>query len=112
MEEEAPDQKRGSLFGQLLAERRAKAGISLLELSALTGMPLSLLEAYEEGRELPSFDTCYKLAQAINSRLRQSFMIQDFWQAASMDRAALVSRAADTGRLRRKLLSETKSRMG
>lgn len=86
---------RPSIFGRLLAEKRAKAGLSLADLAALTRLPLALLEEFErEGEEVPSFDICYKIAQAINSRERQGFIVQDLWQAASMDKTAMVIRAA------------------
>jgi transcriptional regulator with XRE-family HTH domain len=111
--EKAPSQPkaRSSIFGQLLAEKRAKAGLSLQELATLTRLPLSLLEGLErEGREVPSFDVCYKIAQAINSRQMQGFVVQDLWQAASMDKAALHSRASNSSRLQQDPPSPVKPR--
>lgn len=82
-----------SLFSQVLAEKRSKAGLTLSDLADLTRLPLSLLEDLEsEGQATPSFDVCYKIGQAINSRQMQGFMIQDLWQAASMDRNAKYTR--------------------
>ena len=77
-----------SQFSQVLAEKRKKAGLTLSDLADLTRLPLGLLETLEsEGREIPSFDVCYKIGQAINSRCMQGFMIQDLWQAAAIDRS-------------------------
>ena len=102
---------RSSLFGQLLAEKRLKAGITLSELATLSRLPLRLLEELEdEGREVPSFDVCYKIAAAINSKKMQGFMIQDLWQAASMDRAARLDRSLNTGSLRRETTPESKTK--
>lgn len=84
-----------SLFGQLMAEKRTQAGLSLADLADLTRLPLSLLEDLEAaGRAVPSFDICYKIGQAINSRRMQGFMIQDLWEAASIDRTARFIRAS------------------
>ena len=84
---------RASVFGKLLAEKRAQAGLTLAELAALSRLPVSLLEEFEgELREAPNFDTCYRIAVALNSRHRQGFIVQDLWQAASIDKAALTIR--------------------
>ena len=80
-----------SLFSQVLVEKRTKAGLTLKDLADLTRLPLEMLEALEtDGRLVPSFDICYKIGQAINSRRMQGFMIQDLWQAAAMDRTARI----------------------
>jgi predicted transcriptional regulator len=107
MDEDHAQKTRGSAFGQLLAEKRAKAGLSLAELAELARLPLKQLEAFEGGTEVPSFDVCYRLAEAINSRHMQGFMIHDLWQAASIDRAAQVSRSGGAGRLPKETPSET-----
>jgi transcriptional regulator with XRE-family HTH domain len=84
-----------SLFSQVLTEKRTKAGLSLSDLADLTRLPLSLLEDLESAvRTVPSFDICYKIGQAINSRCMQGFMIQDLWEAASIDRTARFIRAS------------------
>ncbi|MBS1812293.1 MAG: hypothetical protein JST84_29275 [Acidobacteria bacterium] len=84
-----------SLFSQVLVEKRTKAGLSLSDLADLTRLPLSLLEDLEcAGRSVPSFDICYKIGQAINSRRMQGFMIQDLWEAATIDRTAKFIRAS------------------
>lgn len=85
---------QNSLFSQVLSERRSKAGLTLSDLADLTRLPLTLLEDLEAaGQAEPSFDMCYKIGQAINSRQMQGFMIQDLWQAASMDRNARYMRS-------------------
>lgn len=100
---------RGSLFGRLLAEKRLNAGLTLTELAELSRLPLRLLEELEyEGCEVPSFDVCYKIAEAINAKKQQGFVTQDLWQAASMDKAARMDRSANSGHLRRE--PETKSK--
>ena len=84
-------------FSQVLAEKRKKAGLSLSDLADLTRLPLGLLETLEsEGIEVPSFDVCYKIGQAINSRCMQGFMIQDLWQAAIIDRSTTYLRSYAT----------------
>jgi transcriptional regulator with XRE-family HTH domain len=112
MEDAYPSGKtRCSLFGQLLAEKRLTAGLTLKELAELSHLPLRLLEELEyEGREVPSFDVCYKIAEAINSKKRQGFVTQDLWQAASMDKAAMMDRSVNSGHLRREASPETKSK--
>jgi transcriptional regulator with XRE-family HTH domain len=101
MKEVLPQNLRALTFSQLLAEKRMQAGLSLLELADLARLPVSLLEDLEHAEQSPSFDVCYKIASAINSRRRQSFLIQDLWQAASRDRAAHIIRAA-YGRMTRR----------
>jgi transcriptional regulator with XRE-family HTH domain len=84
-----------SNFGRLLAEKRSKAGLSLQELAELSGLSLSFLESLEcRGQGAPGFDVCYRIAQAINARQQQGFVVQDLWQAASMDRVAMRLHAA------------------
>lgn len=84
-----------SLFSQVLVEKRTKAGLSLTDLADISRLPLSLLEDLESAeRTVPSFDICYKIGQAINSRRMQGFMIQDLWQAAAIDRTARFIRAS------------------
>lgn len=84
-----------SLFSQVLVEKRTNAGLTLSDLADLTRLPLSLLEDLEcAGRAVPSFDICYKIGQAINSRRMQGFMIQDLWEAAAIDRTAKFIRAS------------------
>ncbi len=87
--------KSGTLFGHLLTQKCSKAGLSLSELADLTRLAPGYLEELEGGLALPNFDVCYKIAQAINSRDQQGFVIQDLWEAASMDKASRLSRAAD-----------------
>lgn len=90
-----PNKVNYSLFSQVLVEKRTKAGLSLSDLADLTRLPLSLLEDLEAaGRTTPSFDICYKIGQAINSRRMQGFMIQDLWEAATIDRTARYTRAS------------------
>jgi len=75
-----------TLFGKLLNDKRTRAGLSLKELADLTCLPCELLKSYEDGSGgRPTFDTCYKIAIAINSREMQGFTIQELWQAASTD---------------------------
>jgi transcriptional regulator with XRE-family HTH domain len=79
-------------FSQVLTEKRKKAGLSLSDLADLTRLPLGFLETLESEGEIPSFDICYKIGQAINSRCMQGFMIQDLWQAATIDRSTIYLR--------------------
>jgi transcriptional regulator with XRE-family HTH domain len=75
------------LFSRLLAEKRAEARLTLAELSELTRLPLLLLENLESGGQVTaSFDVCYKIAQALNSRGQRGFVIHDLWQAATLSR--------------------------
>lgn len=84
-----------TLFGKLLNYRRSKAGLSLAELAELTRLPCELLNGYEDGSGgQPTFDTCYKIAMAINSREMQGFTIQELWEAASTDSKIRASQYA------------------
>lgn len=79
--------ERHSLFSHMLTEKRRAAGLTLAELAELTRLPLLLLENLEaSGQPTPSFDVCYKIAQALNSRHKCGFVIHDLWQAATMNR--------------------------
>jgi transcriptional regulator with XRE-family HTH domain len=90
-----PQKINYSLFSRVLVEKRTNAGLTLSDLADLTRLPLSLLEDLESaGRAVPSFDICYKIGQAINSRRMQGFMIQDLWEAAAIDRTARFIRAS------------------
>lgn len=84
-----------TLFGRLLNQRRTKAGLSLTELSELTSLSCEQLNRYEDGSGgQPTFDTCYKIAMAINSREMQGFTIQELWEAASTDSKIRASQFA------------------
>ncbi|HZS03372.1 MAG TPA: helix-turn-helix transcriptional regulator [Blastocatellia bacterium] len=85
----------GTVFGRLLAQKRGKAGLSLSDLAGLAGLSLGCLEELERGETVPNFDLCYKIGQAINSRHRQGFIVQDLWEAASLDKLSLMSRELD-----------------
>lgn len=74
-------------FGQLLEQKRKEAKLSTSELASLAGMPEARLEAMERGSgDLPNFDTCYRLGQAISARSGQMFVLQDLWQALRADK--------------------------
>ncbi|HYE73470.1 MAG TPA: helix-turn-helix domain-containing protein [Blastocatellia bacterium] len=78
---------RNSFFSQMLSEKREAAGLSLSDLAEMTRLPLSLLERLEaDAQASPSFDECYKIAQALNARRPSGFMIQDLWRAATLSR--------------------------
>ena len=67
------------------------------ELADLTGFTPGYLEELEKGEVAPpNFDVCYKLGQAINSRQQQGFVVQDLWEAASLDKLSLMSRELDS----------------
>ena len=91
-----------SSFAQMLAEKRAQAGLSLPQLAAMSRLPLDLLEGLElRGQAVPGFEICAKIAQALNSRHTQGLMVaRDLWQAALTDKAATPGRVATTGSLR------------
>lgn len=93
---ESKSNKTGTLFGDLLIRKRNAAGLTLVELAELTRLSATYLEELELGSaDAPNFDVCYKIAQAINSRRQQGFLVQDFWEAAALDRLTRRSRAAD-----------------
>jgi transcriptional regulator with XRE-family HTH domain len=86
-----------TVFGLLLARKRSKAGLSLADLADLTRLSLGFLEELEQGVAVPpNFDVCYKIAQAINSRVQQGFVLQDLWEAAALDKLSRISRAAES----------------
>lgn len=76
-------------FGQLLAQKRREAHLSIPELSVMSGVNEASLEAWEQGQgegESPNFDMCYKIGMAISSRSGQGFVFQDLWQALRSDK--------------------------
>lgn len=74
-------------FGHLLSQKRKEAQLSISELAKLSGLPEAQLEAMEQGSgELPTFDNCYRIGQAISSRSGQMFVLQDLWQALRADK--------------------------
>jgi transcriptional regulator with XRE-family HTH domain len=74
-------------FAQLLSQKRKEAQLSIPELAKLSGLPEARLEAFEQGYgDLPTFDTCYRLGQAISSKSGQMFVLQDLWQALKADK--------------------------
>jgi hypothetical protein len=90
-----------SAFGQMLAEKRAHAGLTLPQLAALSRLPIDLLEGIEyQGQPVSSFDVCEKIAQAINAHRALGLTARELWQAALTDKAARSSGAANTGSLR------------
>lgn len=74
-------------FGQLLEEKRRQAELTVQELASISGISADRIEAFENGSgELPNFDTCYRIGQAISSRSGQMFVLQDLWQALRSDK--------------------------
>lgn len=74
-------------FGQLLEEKRRQAELTIQELALISGISADRIEAFENGSgELPNFDTCYRIGQAISSRSGQMFVLQDLWQALRTDK--------------------------
>lgn len=99
MSDTAQSPIHSSSFAQMLAEKRAQAGLSLPQLAAMSRLPLDLLESIEfRGQAVPGFEVCAQIAQALNSRQTQGLMVaRDLWQAALTDKAATLSRAAYAG---------------
>ena len=74
-------------FGQLLEQKRKAAGMTVEELATMSKLTVARLQEMEQGRgEMPSFDTCYRLGQAITSRSGQMFVTQDLWLALRGDK--------------------------
>jgi len=73
-------------FGQLLSRTRSEAGLSHAELGGLCKLPPLKIEEMEHGGELPGFDVCYRLSQALSARCQRRFILQDLWAAVKMDR--------------------------
>ncbi|HKX28527.1 MAG TPA: helix-turn-helix transcriptional regulator [Blastocatellia bacterium] len=79
-------------FGQLLSQKRKEADLSIQELAKLSGLPEDRLEAFEQGYgDHPTFDTCYRLGQAISARSGKLFVLQDLWQALKTDKLEVES---------------------
>jgi transcriptional regulator with XRE-family HTH domain len=79
-------------FGQLLSQKRREARLSIPELSIMSGVNESRLEAWEQGQgETPNFDMCYKIGMAISSRSGQGFVMQDLWEALRSDKIMGIS---------------------
>ncbi len=73
-------------FGQLLLRTRSEAGLSHAELAGLCKLTTLKIEEMEQGGELPGFDVCYRLSQALSARCQRRFILQDLWAAVKMDR--------------------------
>ncbi len=74
-------------FGQLLSQKRKQAQLTITELSMMSGINESRLEAWEQGKgDSPNFDVCYKIGQVITAKSGQGFVVQDLWQALRSDK--------------------------
>ncbi len=74
-------------FGQLLAQKRQEARLSISELAVMSGVAEVSLETWEQGEgESPNFDACYKIGLAITAKSGQGFVVQDLWQALRSDK--------------------------
>lgn len=90
-----------TVFGRLLRQKLERAALSLTELAAMTRLSADYLEDLANGvAPSPNFDVCYKIAQAINSRSQQGFVVQDLWEAATLDKLSKASRELDNRILR------------
>jgi transcriptional regulator with XRE-family HTH domain len=73
-------------FGTLLEQKRKEANLTISELALVTGLSEGQLEVLETGAgNLPDFDTCYRLGQAISSHTRQPFLLSAFSEARRFD---------------------------
>lgn len=52
--------------GELIKQYRLEKGLSVAELSAMTGITFSQLHQYEKGTRKPKFERLYKIALALN----------------------------------------------
>jgi transcriptional regulator with XRE-family HTH domain len=59
-------EKKKITFGQMLADRRSRLGISQMELSERVGRSTSMISAMERGDSLPSLELAENLADALN----------------------------------------------
>lgn len=83
-------------FGQLLKEKRIKAGLSVAELAMLSYLPAARIEAIENGVEIQiRCDEVYNLSQAISRRSEQRFVMTDLWDALRMDVKATSGRGSN-----------------
>ena len=57
---------RISVFSSNLRAERARAGMTLDELSEASGVSISTIFSYERGQSIPRVDKMYALAQALN----------------------------------------------
>jgi transcriptional regulator with XRE-family HTH domain len=74
-------------LGQLVRQMREATGLSLTQLSMMTGLTtLKLQELEQGGGELPSFDICRKLGQAFSAKTGYQFVLHDIWLACSVDK--------------------------
>jgi transcriptional regulator with XRE-family HTH domain len=55
---------------ELIGEMRHRAGVTQAELSRRTGMPASVLSAYEHGRRQPSVAALARIAEAVGLELK------------------------------------------
>ena len=79
-------------FGPLLTQKRKEADLSIQELARLSGLTEASLESFEQGYgDPPTFDTCYRLGQAISARSGRMFVVHDLWQALRTDKLEIES---------------------
>jgi transcriptional regulator with XRE-family HTH domain len=73
-------------LGQLVKHFREAAGLSLAQLSAMTGLTVLRLQELERGcGEPPSFEICRNLGQAFSAMTGYRFILHDLWLARTVD---------------------------
>jgi len=73
-------------FGTLLEQKRKEANLTIVELALITGLSEGQLEMLETGTgDLPNFDTCYRLGQALSSHTKQPFLLSALSEACRVD---------------------------
>lgn len=71
------------IFSELLRRKRETAGITRAELAASAGLEVEVIDSLEMGTlKKASFDTCYRISQALSKHTRQPYILQDLWCAA------------------------------
>ncbi len=69
------------ITGEILAALRRRAGRSQTEVAAATGIPASVLSAYERGRRQPSLANASRIIDALGYSVKFDFVLDPAEQA-------------------------------
>jgi transcriptional regulator with XRE-family HTH domain len=69
------------LTGEVLASLRRRAGHTQVELAASTGIPASVLSAYERGRRQPSLANASRIIEALGYSVKFDLVLDPAEQA-------------------------------
>ena len=81
------------ITGEILAALRRRAGRSQTEVAAATGIPASVLSAYERGRRQPSLANASRIIDALGYSVKFDFVLDPFEQGRRLREVLELSEA-------------------